>query len=396
MKKLVLKICKNSWETASRDRRELSVCKELGAAVLVMAKGNPEDCGRKGQYEGYDVVYYGTRPLGEKFPKVINRGFAIFQWAKAARKIKPHIISGHNLSGLAIGWMSNWFLPKKKKALLVYDAHEYEMGRLSEHGRVLRKLIPKAEKFLIKRCAFSIMINEGIVEQVKKDYRMEFPAVVAKSTPEYWQLDAEEIQKTRAKYCERLGIPMDSFILSYHGNIQKHRGLEEILDALEADDSLYAVWTGSPQTPENIKYEKSLLTRAAKKGVADRLLRFPAQPHAELWKHVGAASAEAVVMNDSENLNYKFALPNKFFEAIQSLSPIICSNTDEMARIVKKYDIGILIPSGDGEALAKAAAQLRNDKKMYERFKSNLVAAKADLCWEKEKEKLSEIYGLYL
>lgn len=83
MSKLVLKICDNSWETASRDRRELSVCKELGARVLVMAKGEPQDDGREGQYGGFDILYYGTRPLGDRFSKNLNRVVAIFHWAKA-------------------------------------------------------------------------------------------------------------------------------------------------------------------------------------------------------------------------------------------------------------------------------------------------------------------------
>lgn len=396
MEKLVLKICKNSWETASRDRRELSVCRELGAKVLVMAKGNPDDAGRFGKCNGFDVMYYGTRPLGNHIPKAINQMIAVFQWAGAAKKLKPSIITGHNLSGLAIGWIANFILPKSEKALLVYDAHEYEMGRLSEHNKIAQFFIPKAEKFLIKRCAFSIMINEGIAAQVKKDYRLDFPVVIAKSTPELWQLDEKEIARIRTEYHEKLGIPEGSFILSYHGNIQRHRGLEEILSALEQDETLYAVWVGSPQTEEMKAYEDQLVQRAKKNGVDKRLLRYPAQPHSELWKYVAAASAEAVVMNEGQNPNYRFALPNKFFEAIQSLSPIICTNTVEMSRIINRYDIGILIPSGDGAALVKAALMLREDKELYEKYKKNLVLAKNDLCWENEKKSLKETYARYL
>lgn len=38
-RKLVLKIVLNSWDNASRDRRELSVVRESGADVIVMATG---------------------------------------------------------------------------------------------------------------------------------------------------------------------------------------------------------------------------------------------------------------------------------------------------------------------------------------------------------------------
>ena len=141
--KLLLKICNNSWETASRDRRELSACRELGARILVMAKGEPSDRGRKGTDGENTVLYYGTRPLGPSAPKMLNRLAATVIWANTARKMKADVISGHNLPGLAIGWMSNWFVPKKKRALLVYDAHEYEAGRIAGRSKLLCWIIRK-------------------------------------------------------------------------------------------------------------------------------------------------------------------------------------------------------------------------------------------------------------
>lgn len=393
--KLLLKICDNSWDTASRDRRELSVCRELGARVLVMARGEPSDHGRQDTDGENEVLYYGTRPLGDRVPKMLNRLAAVVIWANAARKLKADVISGHNLPGLAIGWVSNWFVPRKKKALLVYDAHEYEAGRIAGRSRLLQWAIRQAERFLIQRCAFSIMINESIAQAVQADYHMSLPIVIAKSTPGYWHLDKSESARIRREYCEKLGVPEDTFIVSYHGNIQQFRGLEEIIEALRLDPTLYSVWIGNAQTEEAKVYEQTLLQRAKETGVADRLLRYPAQPRDELWKYVSAAAA-AIAMNDSRNPNYKYALPNKFFESIQSMTPIICSDTVEMGQIVKKYDIGLLVPSGDGAALAAAIERLREDRAMYERFKKNLVRAKEELCWEHEKENLKKAYQKYL
>lgn len=394
--KLLLKICDNSWDTASRDRRELSVCRELGARVLVMARGEPSDHGRQDTDGENEVLYYGTRPLGDRVLKMLNRLAAVVIWANAARKLKADVISGHNLPGLAIGWVSNWFVPRKKKALLVYDAHEYEAGRIAGRSRLLQWAIRQAERFLIQRCAFSIMINESIAQAVQADYHMSLPIVIAKSTPGYWHLDEGETARIRREYCEELGVPEDTFIASYHGNIQPFRGLEEILEALRLDPTLYSVWIGNAQTEETKAYEQSLLQRAKETGVADRLLRYPAQAREVLWKYVSAVDAAIVMMNGAQNPNYKYALPNKFFESIQSMTPIICSDTVEMGQIVKKYDIGLLVPSGDGAALAAAIERLREDRAMYERFKKNLVRAKEELCWEHEKENLKKAYQKYL
>ena len=60
----VLKIGPSDWVGGNRDRRELSVCQELGAETLVISKGNPE----------------------EKIKKETNAGFALSQrmyWRRA-------------------------------------------------------------------------------------------------------------------------------------------------------------------------------------------------------------------------------------------------------------------------------------------------------------------------
>ena len=48
----VLKICASEWKNASRDKRELSVYKEMGTDVAVLAKGNVDDAGRLDEVDG--------------------------------------------------------------------------------------------------------------------------------------------------------------------------------------------------------------------------------------------------------------------------------------------------------------------------------------------------------
>lgn len=63
---------------ASRDKRELSVCQELGKDVVVLAKGNIKDKGRINGVDGFEVRRYSTRPLGLNISNPINRMISLF------------------------------------------------------------------------------------------------------------------------------------------------------------------------------------------------------------------------------------------------------------------------------------------------------------------------------
>ena len=81
----VLKICIGTWENASHDKRELSVCRELGADTEVVAKG--DESHPEGLVEGFYVNRLSARPL-KHAPVALNRMISIFTWAAYIRKRK--------------------------------------------------------------------------------------------------------------------------------------------------------------------------------------------------------------------------------------------------------------------------------------------------------------------
>ena len=85
-------------------------------------------------------------------------------------------------------------------------------------------------------------------------------------------------------------------------------------------------------------------------------------------------------------------LPNKFFENIQSLTPVIVSNFPEVSKIVDEYNIGIKVDPNSIAEIIEAIEKMRYDKILYATFKSNLKKAKEELCWEKEKKVLEQAY----
>lgn len=224
----VLKITSGEWINASRDKRELSVLREMGADVSVMAKGKPGDNFLKDNVDGFDVFRFSTRPLGEKkYLNSFNRFLSLFIWAYKANKFKADIISCHDLLPLFIGWLSNF--GRKNKAKLVYDSHEFELGRNSHKNIFTFWIIKHFESFLIRRCAFSIMVNDSIADEVQKIHKLADRPVVVRNVPSYWKIDQAECQKVKNEFYKSLNLPHDFFIVMYHGRLVRNRGIEEFI-----------------------------------------------------------------------------------------------------------------------------------------------------------------------
>lgn len=388
MSKLVLKICTGTWNNASRDKRELSVCQELGFETLVLAKGDPEGRGREEDVEGYRVLRCSTRPLGNRIPDPVNRIAALFTWARVAGELRPAVISGHDIIGVLIGWMSNAF--RKNKAKLVYDSHEFEIGRNANRSPLQTWWIMHLERFLIKRCAFSIMVNDSIADEVQRVHKLEQRPIVVRSTPEKWVLDPEKSREQRNGFLRQM--PKARYLLMYHGFVTSGRGVENTIRVAAHFDDVGVVVLGHVAADT---YKASLEELIEREGMKGRVLFHEAVPHSALSSYISAVDV-STILSDIPGKSYYYGLPNKFFESIQSLVPIVSTALPEIQRIIDQYGIGLTCPVGDIEAAVSCIRRMREETELYARMKENLPAAKNDLCWEKEKKVLIKEYSKLL
>ena len=197
----VLKICIGEWNNASRDQRELAVCRELGADVKVLAKGDRTDRGRIEMVNTFEVHRFTTRPV-RRFPTAINRILSVFDWARYARKLRPAVISGHDIGGLLIGWLSVFFLFGKKRPRLVYDSHEFELGRNVDRSKAVTLCLGLLERFLIRRSVFTIVVNQSIAQELKRVHHMKTDPVVVRNIPDKWFVDDTVCASMKKKLLE--------------------------------------------------------------------------------------------------------------------------------------------------------------------------------------------------
>jgi hypothetical protein len=77
------------------------------------------------------------------------------------------------------------------------------------------------------------------------------------------------------------------------------------------------------------------------------------------------------------NFNYKYCLPNKFFESIQARLMILCGPSEEMIFLTKKYDLGIISQGFETADIKASLEDIKTEDILA--FKSNADIAAGSL-----------------
>ena len=385
---LFVKIVPGEFTNASRDKRELSVVKELGHKVIVVAISEKK-INEVINIDGWKVQCRSTRPLGQNRLLAINRLISVFSWAIYVRRLGADYISGHNLTGLLIAWISTWFQFQNKRRFLIYDAHEFEAGRNTKRSYVSSLFTIYLERFLTKRTALNIMVNDTIADEVQNLHNLKDRPVVVRNVPPYWKIDKTVCEQKRKELIESMNVNGEqiNFVAMYHGLLLNGRGIENLIRSVSKLSNVAAVILGNGEP----SYVHALRKLVEREQVIDKILFHPYVPVENLWQYLGSVDV-GIVNIENVCMSYYYSLPNKLLENIQSETPVIGSNFPEISNIINRYKTGLTCNPDDVNDIASAIEEMRNNKEQYATFKINLKIAKKELCWENEKMVLKSAF----
>lgn len=252
---------------------------------------------------------------------------------------------------------------------VLLDAHEYAPREFEDrlHWRVLhqphkawlcRAFIPRVHGF--------VTVCDGIADEYARVFNVRRPLVVP-NAPAY---QPGEPRPTAAGQVR----------LVQHGLASRSRRLELTIDLMRHLDARFTL--DLMLISGEAGYIESLRARAG----GDPRIRFrdPVPAHTII-----AATREydlGVFLLPPINFNYRFALPNKFFEFIQARLAIAIGPSLEMARLTRAHGLGVIADDFAPETLARALNAL--DAAAIDRYKHAAHAAAGQLCWENVRETL--------
>lgn len=282
---------------------------------------------------------------------------------------KADIFLSNDLDTLLANYLASVIRHKK----LVYDSHELftEVPELVDRPRV-QKIWLSMEKKILPKLKYAYTVCDSIAEYYKQKYGLNM--AVVRNIP------VCENKKTVSK-------KTDKNVLIYQGALNKARGIETMIDAMQFIDNaeLWIVGSGD--------IEQQLRNRAENLKLKQKV-KFFGRVKPEDLRQITVQATLGLSLEQNVGLNYYYALPNKLFDYINAGVPVLCSNFPEMKNIIKKYNIGDTIAPDKAEVIAKKINSILKNKALLDKWKKNIAIAQQELCWQNEEKKLLSIFQM--
>ncbi len=262
-------------------------------------------------------------------------------------------------------------LVAEKGGVFIYDSHEFasEEYANSAYWRLFTQPIIKAvEAKYIHGAKHSYSVSPGIAKALNKLYKLSPPNEVLRNMPGRTELAFRPTG-------ERIRV-------LYHGILSPTRGLEAAVRSIPLWRPEFHLTIRGPGNPAYLASLRKLIREV---GVNDRVTIEPPLPMIELINAAKAFDVGFFALLDDSPQNV-YVLPNKFFEYVNSGLALCVSDCPDMAELLNRHDLGVLMKSVAAEDIARAINGL--DRATIDRYKRNSIAAAEHLCWEAEREKL--------
>lgn len=260
-----------------------------------------------------------------------------------------------------------------KRAICVYDAHEYftETPEVVHRPKV-KRVWEWVAKSCIPRLKYAYTVCESLSEIFESRYGTRFEVI--RNVP---FRAVETAPKTPIK---------EPKILLYQGALNAGRGIEQMLYAMQGIEGAELWLAGEGDLSQFLRALKADLQLGDKVKFLGYVL--PAD-----LKNYTAQAYIGLNLLENLGLNYYYSLANKCFDYIQADVPAIHMDFPEYQKIMKQHQVGLLIPNLEVDNLRAAILTLLENETLYQQLKRNCKAAKEVYIWEKEAAKLLAFYA---
>lgn len=363
----------------ARVRKEAATLAQAGHQVRLVAKRYAGEAHGK-HLDGMELalVRLWTQGLPRSVPTWLLRYLEfVLRTLRRILTFRPDVVHAHDLDTLIPAWIGARLLGAK----LVYDSHELYTERPVETPWLWRRV----ERFLIRRVDKVLAANEERAEIMFKEYgALELPTVIMNS-PEREQDTDSKPPSLRSSLPE--GIRHKRIIL-YQGGLSANRCLENLtLAAGRLDEGTILVFVGSPTTFSEQKLKKLVKDN----GLEGKVYFTGAVDSRHVVSYIASADIGVVIYKNNCRNNYLCA-PNKLFDYCLAGLPSIGCDFPPIRKIADKYGVTRMFDPEAAHSIADAANEFLADNEAYTRAKIATSIVAKEFTWEKEAEKLRNLY----
>ncbi len=361
----------NDLVTDQRVRKTCEVLREVGFEVLLVGRRLRES------------LPMDARPYRWRRMRLLFRRGPLFYAEYNVRLFfflvvrRAHLLVANDLDTLPAAWA----VARLRRIPLVYDSHEYFTEVAELQGRFARKVWLWFERRIFPGLQDVITVSPSIAEAYRRRYGVK--VAVVRNLPDRSCEGVAPLSR------EEAGIPPGKKVVLLQGSgINAERGGEEAVQAMRyVEEAVLLIVGGGDALP-------AMKALVREEELTDKVIFIPRQPLERLYAYTRMADV-GLSLDKDVSANQRYSLPNKLFDYILCGVPVLVSDLPEVRRIVKEYDVGLVLDEHSEEAIASALNwMLEQDYKRLK--KENLRRAARELTWQNEKGILEKIYRKYL
>jgi len=309
-------------------------------------------------------------------------------WRRALLEARADVYHGHDRDTLD----ETVRVAKELGAKSIYDSHEYwpDKNRYENNNGSLRDRLSelwwnlKERRYIKQVDALEVTSpghGDGLVRRYGLAAEHGSPGyTLVRSIPEFQRGTDRMLLKRRFK------LPADAFLLVYIGNVQRNRGIEEVITSLRhlPPRVHFAVIGYGPyqqelerRIPEELKGRVHFHERIFHRDIVPTLYS----------ADVGMAPFQA------NCYSHYHVLPNKPFEYMLAELPIAASDFPDMRHVLDEVGAAVYFDSSKPTDIARAVRTLLENPQLRERMRTNERAAtEKTYRWDVEKDSLLNLY----
>lgn len=310
------------------------------------------------------LVYIVQEHAGRAYWR-LNEGFG--QLYQVARQEKVDIWLANDWTALPIARR----LAAEQGVPYAYDTHELAVDEYAQRlvwRLVQRPVIAAIEREGIAGSAVASCVSQGIADRLHRLYALPEKPLLIRNMPCY---EAHPFRPCG-----------EQIRVLYHGVVNVGRGLEACIESVAFWRPEFHLTIRGPGPAEYIE-KLAALIRAA--GLDARVTLAPPVPMIDLVREASSFDIGLFALpgHSKQNLH---VLPNKFFEYTMAGLALCVSDLPEMSALLRRHDLGRLIPDVTPQAIAAAINGF--DRAMIDRCKQGALGAAKTLNWEAEADRL--------
>ncbi len=236
----------------------------------------------------------------------------------------------------------------KKK--VIYDIFDFYADHLRHTPEWLKKWIRRVDLWAINRADAVILADDSRREQIRGSQPKQLEIIY--NSPIDEQPPSGEVEPVSRS---------SQFTITYVGQLQRERGLFEMLEVLQRHPEWRLEIGGFGGDEEEIAAQARMMSNVRWHG------RIDYQTTLNLSRQADVLFATY----DPGVANHRYSSPNKLFEAMMLAKPILVARNTNMDRIITQADCGIVVEYGNADELETALMQLRRDSAFRERLGQN-------------------------